>query len=67
MTIAATKKHQFEMAPEGKFTNFYNLIFFSLVKNSFGHRQNLNYLCNRVYLGEKIEIYNSFLTSNVRL
>lgn len=53
MTIAATKKHQFEMAPEGKFTNFYNLIFFSLVKNSFGHRQNLNYLCNRGYLGEK--------------
>ena len=53
MTIAATKKHQFEMAPQGKFTNFYNLIFFSLIKNSFRHRQNLNYLCNRGYLGEK--------------
>lgn len=51
MTIAATKKHQFGMAPQGKFTNFYNLIFFSLIKNSFRHRQNLNYLRNRGYLG----------------
>ena len=30
--MTAIQKQQFEMAPQGKFTNFYTLIFFSLLK-----------------------------------
>ena len=58
--MTAIQKQQFEMAPQGKFTNFYTLIFFSLFKNSFHSTKFINYLCNTDYLRKEIEFMTHF-------